>query len=231
MGKLMIGSFGTLAAIAVANFKLVPKTAYSRTFVLGFESLDEACRARDGILRGVLQPAAIDLLNPQASAIIGHSGHLLILQAGGNRAVIERYATELGSPRSLEGEEERTLWRKIENFTPDFLAGQPDGAVVRVSGTLSQIREMVSAVDGPAVARAGSGVCYAYFAACGQAAEWIKDTVQRGWKAVIEYAPPEKKERLDLWPSPGSDFEMMKRIKEMFDPGYLLNRGRLYGRL
>ena len=31
MGKLMIGSFGTLAAIASVNFKLVPKPAAART--------------------------------------------------------------------------------------------------------------------------------------------------------------------------------------------------------
>jgi FAD/FMN-containing dehydrogenase len=36
---------------------------------------------------------------------------------------------------------------------------------------------------------------------------------------------------LALWPAPGGDFEIMKRIKQMFDPEGLLNRGRLYGRL
>ncbi len=29
----------------------------------------------------------------------------------------------------------------------------------------------------------------------------------------------------------GNDFAMMKKIKEMFDPQGLLNRGRLYGRI
>ena len=32
----------------------------------------------------------------------------------------------------------------------------------------------------------------------------------------------------DDWPSPGGDFEIMKRVKHLFDPGNLLNRGRLY---
>jgi FAD/FMN-containing dehydrogenase len=34
-----------------------------------------------------------------------------------------------------------------------------------------------------------------------------------------------------LWPAPGPDFELMKRIKHMFDPEHLLNRGRLYRQL
>src|ERR1051325_3905108 len=47
MGKLMIGSFGTLAAIAVVNFKLLPFPELERTFLLGFEELKGAIAARD----------------------------------------------------------------------------------------------------------------------------------------------------------------------------------------
>ena len=30
---------------------------------------------------------------------------------------------------------------------------------------------------------------------------------------------------------PGSDFPVMQKIKQLFDPKLLLNRGRLYGRI
>ena len=53
--------------------------------------------------------------------------------------------------------------------------------------------------------------------------------------SVVEFAPPEFREKAapqyELWPQPGNDFAMMKKIKEMFDPQGLLNRGRLYGRI
>ena len=45
---------------------------------------------------------------------------------------------------------------------------------------------------------------------------------------MIEFAPEAQKGKLELWPAPGSDLEMMKRVKQMFDPNHLLNRGRLY---
>ncbi len=48
MAKLMIGSFGTLAAIAVVNFKLAPMPEVERSFLLAFESLEAANAARDG---------------------------------------------------------------------------------------------------------------------------------------------------------------------------------------
>ncbi|HVY94299.1 MAG TPA: hypothetical protein VHA14_16170 [Bryobacteraceae bacterium] len=36
---------------------------------------------------------------------------------------------------------------------------------------------------------------------------------------------------LSLWPEPGGDFAIMKKIRNLFDPEGLLNNGRLYGRL
>src|SRR6185437_202439 len=47
MGKLMIGSFGTLAAVAVVNFKLTPVPVEEATFLLASETLDAAISARD----------------------------------------------------------------------------------------------------------------------------------------------------------------------------------------
>jgi hypothetical protein len=48
---------------------------------------------------------------------------------------------------------------------------------------------------------------------------------------VVEFAPQAFREREVLWPEPGSDFELMTRVKTLFDPGMLLNKGRLYGRI
>jgi FAD/FMN-containing dehydrogenase len=89
----------------------------------------------------------------------------------------------------------------------------------------------MASFQGPALARAGSGVCYGYFEESQAAAKWIEDAVRRGWKAVIEFSPQERKGTLDLWPAPGPDIDLMKRLKALFDPANLLNRGRLYGRI
>src|ERR1039457_4171386 len=69
MSKLMIGSFGTLAAIAVVNFKLIPQPPCERTFRFSFAGLEKAVAARDAILKSPLDPAAIDLLNPAAAEV------------------------------------------------------------------------------------------------------------------------------------------------------------------
>jgi FAD/FMN-containing dehydrogenase len=57
------------------------------------------------------------------------------------------------------------------------------------------------------------------------------DVALNGARGVIEYAPVAKKRGLNLWPDPGNDLPVMERVKKMFDPEGLLNRGRLYGRI
>ena len=66
MAKLMIGSFGTLAAMATLNFKIFPRPAEVGTFVFSCDSLEKALDLRREILGGVLQPIAIDLMNAEA---------------------------------------------------------------------------------------------------------------------------------------------------------------------
>ena len=231
MAKLMIGSFGTLAAIAVVNFKLLPLPEQERTFLLGFDNLAGAVSARDQILRGVLQPAAVDLLSPAAAEAYGDGRYVLAIQGAGNAAAIARYGFELSTLAdwaTLEGSEQDALWTHIREFTPRFLATNRDGVVVRVSCTLKELARVLDSIDAPAIARAGTGVVYAHFSRAELATGWMATAEAQGWQPLIEYAPEAQKSKLDLWPSPGNSLELMKRVKRMFDPDLLLNRGRLY---
>ncbi|HUK19516.1 MAG TPA: FAD-binding oxidoreductase [Bryobacteraceae bacterium] len=238
MAKLMIGSFGTLAAIVVVNFKLSPMPEMERSFLLPFDTASAAIAARDKVLAGVLQPAALDLWNPGAAATVGNRAWLLAVRAGGNRAVVDRYERELallGDGVALENAQHEQLWQHIQEFTPRFLERHADGAVVRASCTLKEVEAVMASLEGPALARAASGVCYGYFEQCDRAAEWLGTAVKRGWRAVMEFAPEERKRTLDLWPglegAAGPELEVMRRVKALFDPSNLLNRGRLYRRI
>jgi glycolate oxidase FAD binding subunit len=230
MAKLMIGSFGTLAAVAVVNFKLMPAPEAERSFLLAFDSLASAAAARNRILAGQLQPAALDLINPAAGATVGNEAWLLAIRAAGNAASVERFERELadmGEALAFEGARERTLWGHIAEFTSWFLTPRPDGAVARVSCTLKEVEGAMASFPGPAVARAGSGVCYGYFERAEDAAKWLAGPGRRAG-AVLEFSPDPWKRTAELWPVPGGDLELMRRVKKLFDPQDLLNRGRLY---
>jgi FAD/FMN-containing dehydrogenase len=66
---------------------------------------------------------------------------------------------------------------------------------------LTEMAAAMQALKVPAISRAGNGVIYAHYA---------------------EHPPPMP------W---NGDFAMMEKVKRMFDPERLLNRGRLYGRI
>jgi glycolate oxidase FAD binding subunit len=179
--------------------------------------------ARDEVLKSRLQPAAIDIVKSEGV-------YRLAIQAGGSPAVLARYSRELSRMRAMEGTEEEALWRGIRESTPQFLRAQENGAVLRVSSVLSDVGRVMESLPSQAVARAGSGVCYGYFE---QASDLTHSSTG---SSVIEFAPQGFREKNgvpneELWPQPGNDFAMMKKIKAMFDPQGLLNRGRLYGRI
>ncbi len=150
MAKLMIGSWGSLAAIAVVNFKLIPMPPETRTFAMEFDAADAAFDERDRILRSVLQPAALDVLNPAAADICGLPPRfVLLLEAGGSSAVLQRYERELPAAAVIDS----GVWQHIREFVPRTLA-RP------VSTTVTGLRDVLRETAAPAIARGGSGVAY-----------------------------------------------------------------------
>jgi glycolate oxidase FAD binding subunit len=223
--KALIGSFGTLAAITSVNFRLYPLPEASRTFVLRFGNAAALAGARDAVLSGVLQPAALDAMNPEASGQAGLEGHCLLLRAGGSSAVLSRYQRELSPQETLEGEGEAKLWTAVE----EFAARQE--FVVRCGHPMSNLQQVLESATGACIARAGTGVAYLAFAGAQEVSAWMEATQSSGWSRIIEWAPPGAPASLERWPSAGTDLELMQGMKKLFDPQGLLNRGRLYGRI
>jgi glycolate oxidase FAD binding subunit len=228
MAKLLIGSMGTLGAIASVNFKLIPKPPGTRTFLYETATAREAIAIRDRVLQSVLAPTAVDLLNPGAAAGFGRNGWLLALGSAGNPAVLDRFQRELPGSQVLEADEERRFWDFVQEFPGRFLESNPSGAVVRVSTTLTDLESCVSRLPGSVVARAANGVSYACIADAADAPR-----AYAAGKALMEFGPEHRSPSLVMWPEADSDsgFAIMQKIKKMFDPQHLLNPGRMYGRI
>ena len=248
MAKLMIGSFGTLAAMATLNFKIFPQPADIGTFVFSCDSLEKALDLRREILVGVLQPIAIDLMNAEAVRDVAPGlppKVSLILEVGGNRATVKRFENEFHElAKKQEGvelgsfgpDEAAQLWRSIRNLTPAKLAANLSTAVIRVSDVPTRMREIFASALGassprPLVVRAGAAVGYIYCPDIQDARDCVTHARSRGLSAVVEYAPVGEKRELEQWAEPGPELQIMRRIKASLDPDCLLNCGRLFNRI
>ena len=242
MAKLLIGSFGTLAAIARVNFKLFPRPPQEMTFVLSFQTLAAALQARDLLVRGPLQPLAIDLANPAAAqrlAVTLPAGYLLLVEAGGIEAVLARYRRDLQAIAreaaasefaACDPDQARRLWRGVRNFPALRDEDGAGAAVLRVSTILNRLGECFDlAGPRPALARAGSGVAYLYCHPFDY--DLLARARSAGIYTVVESCSSPDKRRMELWADPGPELATMREIKQALDPHRLLNHGRLYNRL
>lgn len=236
MAKIMIGSFGTLAAITSLNFRLHSLPEATETYLYSWPELEQALEKRSCILKSVLQPAAVDLLSPAVALRFGLRGHVLAVRVAGRENLLARYRSEFNGAERMEAPEQQTFWSAIQEFTPNFLDEHREGVVARVSTTLAGIGSLPKTVAGAFIARAAAGVSYFYFAGWSLAAPWWRKVEEQGLTAVVEHAPGDIRAKENLWSGPrtapaNEAFVMMEKIKQMFDPDCLLNHKRLYGRI
>src|SRR4051812_17769298 len=64
--KLLIGSYGSLGVITSANLRVYPRPRQTRTFVLQFDSSQEALAMRDRIVDSPLAPLCLEIASPRA---------------------------------------------------------------------------------------------------------------------------------------------------------------------
>ncbi len=246
MAKLLIGSFGTLAAIGTINFKVFSLPEAERTFVATSDSIEKLLALRRSILKSTLQPIAIDLLNPDAAAHLPGDlpkTYLLVAEVSGNRPSVDRYEREYGQMSRQAGVENflaladiaaAALWDSIRNLMVQ--AAGEHGFVLRLSTGPSRLGDLFRVTVSsngalPVLARAGAAVGYA----CCPTSEAVRSVLQRaqagGIRSLVEYSPADAKQQVELWPNPSTEFALMQRIKSSLDPHNLLNPGRLWGRI
>ena len=239
VGKLLCGSYGTLAVLTEATFRLHPLPP-ARAFVT--RSVDAPTQLRDligDLLAGPQAPAAVEVDLPPAGrpADGGRAGggELVVLLEGtpsGVEARVDQVCRLLGGGALVHDE------------PPDWWGSYPfagEGVGLKLSVPVSELPAAVFAVReaaGSAVGlrgSAGTGVLYAGLPAALPAERvatvitLVRQTLsaRRGWCVALR-ATEEIRARVDPWgPAPGMD--LMRRVKQRFDPDRLLAPGRFVG--
>ena len=151
LGKLLIGSYGTLGVITEVNLKLFPLPAERQTFVLSTGTLGIARDVRRSLLTSPVEPLRMVLLDAETAGLV-HSGAQpdrlkkaepqIWLEAGGSQSVIDRTLKELDAlgravgakVHTYEREDAEKAWQAISDFS-NWIGNRYPGAVV-LKGTM-----------------------------------------------------------------------------------------------
>jgi glycolate oxidase FAD binding subunit len=238
MSKLMIGSFGTLAAITSVNFRVHSLPQRTETFLFNPGTLDAALEWRRALRAGPLQPIACDLLSPGAASRVGRRGLLIAVLAAGSERAMNRYRAAWPEAERITGETAWAFWVGIREMFPECMRAEPNGVVLKVSTTLNDMagawRELKP--DDITVGRFLNGVTWTFEPDASRASVLLAGWAKRGWQAVVAYASHEFRMEQTLWhipedPAARNAFDVMEKVKRLFDPRQILNRRRLYGRI
>ncbi len=188
------------------------------------------------------------------------AGHWTLAAAlGGHAAVMERQERELTRIAELSGatgvarlgpEERPAVWARLREALPLVQAYFPGAAIYRISvlpgeflrliGALAQIGERAGRPT--AMALRGVGVLYFSLLARETGANSVESQARAsaavfqaaaavGGNAVVSWCPTELKQKINVWGAPRGDFDLMQRLKNVFDPGGILAPGRFVGGL
>ncbi len=251
--KLLIGSFGTVAVITGASFKLFPRPLQTRTFIAKFADVAEAISFRDRVLASPLAPLCLEIVSPRAAEVLHGNSHAaedawrVLLRAGGSDAVLARYRAELGSAvaREAGGDDDRGIWRLAAEFPHVLFERSHNAMLLRVDVALQDVGAVLGAAQRAAgdnnfvcavTGRIGVGSLLVGFAPIAvdppaamqyvNTVSFLRGAVPRDGSAIVVRCPVEAKRHFSVWGSTPNDLATMEALKQAFDDKDILNRGR-----
>ena len=206
MIKLHLGAMGSLGVIVAASFKVFPNALHDVTVELACESFDEAWAASEKALALPLPPAALELLS---------SGRL-IARFLGSRDAVDRMVVELGWSKA-----DPSVWVEHSRRGPTSWA--------RIAVPRHKLQATLLSLPAGADWWTSPGVGIVHWSIAG-GIETVRDArataESAGGSLVMMAGPDELRRAVGAWGSPPPTLELMKRLKNAFDPGRTLNPGR-----
>jgi glycolate oxidase FAD binding subunit len=235
--KLATGSFGTLAVIAQAVFRLHPLPHETRTITFAAARVESLCE-----LALAIQGSQLAFVSLQVRAD-GSAEPALDVGFEGTRAGLDSQQEDLlrlaahvmrvDSPAAVWRARE-ALWQGAEPAVTGTFSVLP----TELSAFCAQVRQVSesTALDWHVVAQgvgvgqfrlegAPSDVLIAALLRLRTAAEG------RGGTLVVLVGPEDLKTRFDVWGSPGDALPLLRRVKQQLDPRGTLSPGRFVGGL
>ncbi len=177
------------------------------------------------------------------------------IEVGGTARTLERCGREIealgrdvgATVGRLEHETAERGWARIADFRSELADSHPGILVLKTTLPVSASEEFLSRAAQQAenaaarlasFAQTGVGVIHLCFWAVdgrldapGVIGKLRQVAESLGGALVVERCPDEVKASVDAWGAPGSDFEVMRKLKQAWDPKGALSPGRFVGGL
>ena len=206
LAKLMVGSFGTLAVITEAVFRLHPEPEVRRW--VSVEG-DVAARAH-AVVHSQAVPWAVEV-----------DGSTLTVLLGGHPDGVD---ARVRAVQSLVG-------GSVSDAAPAWWGSYPwaSGEIgLKITCALSGLGEVLAAAGPRVRGSAGVGVLYAVADGADDVERLRGVAGRHGGTVVVVEAPDQVKQEVDVW-GPVPALDLMRRVKEQFDPERRLSPGRFVG--
>jgi glycolate oxidase FAD binding subunit len=233
LGKLMVGSLGTLGIVTETVFRLHPLPAARRWLSTTVADPDAAQAAVQSVLHGQAVPGALEVEWPADGP-----GSVHVLLEGREDGVDGRAATVRDL---LGGEVEESVDDPAGGAMYPWdtgATGDDRATALKLTFTLSGLGAVLTTARETGLhlrGSAGTGVAYGALPA-GTPVDTVADGVRRlretclraGGSLVVVDAPAAVKAAVDVW-GPVAALDLMRRVKDQFDPDRRLAPGRFVG--
>jgi glycolate oxidase FAD binding subunit len=246
LARLLCGSFGSLAIITSATFKLAPAPPASRTVIAGPAQTRPLAELALAIAASPLTPAALEIETLPSRLLIRFES----TESAADRqaAMAQQLCSARSLPTSLVASDaEMKLWQAHEDAF-----NEPGATLVKIAVLPGQVADVIELVERVALrfglawrlgGRAALGVLYlrltsdhaetadadtgADEARHANAVEELRRNARaRGGSAVIVSAASGVIDRVGAWGDVGDGWPLMRALKSRFDPHAILNPGR-----
>ena len=233
--KLFTGSYGTLGIISQVTFRVYPLPESSGTVILTGEA-GALAQAAQILLSSALTPTAVDLLSPDLVTKLGlGKGTGLIVRFQSIAESVQQQSArllEVGEKLGLQGtkcseDDEHQLWQRLPETMWD--SGTKSAIICKIGIRPSEAVTFINQLPiQDAWIHAGTGLGVLRFeAATAQTLLQVRQGCEaKGGFLTVLAAPTDIKQELDVWGYTGSAIDLMRRIKQQFDPENILSPHR-----
>ena len=198
--KLHVGALGSLGIIVAASFKVFPRPLRDVTV----ESHD-GWPAADQALSLPMAPAALELFS---------DGRVIARYFGSHDAV----AATVKATGWAQADE--SVWREHSLSAPAQWA--------RIATPRTELRRVIESLPGGARwwCSPGTGIAHWSFGDADEVVKVRRLAEAAGGSLVLMAAPDDVKNKVGAWGTLPPTLEVMRRLKDAFDPNHVLNPGR-----